>query len=298
MGLMASTVAPLGPLTSDRTSAATRRDLRFRALWHGASIGEHRVAFRMDGDRVVVDTHIDIAVGVLFFTVFRLKHDAQEIWQSGRLISVTSTTDRDGTHLQVSGNAVGNGFRIVGENGPFLAAADFLTTIALWDSRIVREQNLIDVQYGGEVGLVAKRLGDEQVATPQGEVLTSRYQMITPHYASSSAQKAWFCSAGESSRTSAKSFGVSPRAAMTRSMPGRPRACPTPWPMRSPGRCSTISTTSSDWHPAFESLPIAEMVPTTGRAPIHAGAERYYREQGWAAVIRRHLSVIGLLFPR
>jgi TRAP-type uncharacterized transport system substrate-binding protein len=51
-------------------------------------------------------------------------------------------------------------------------------------------------------------------------------------------------------------------------------------------------------HPAFESLPIAEMVPTTGRAPIHAGAERYYREQGWAAVIRRHLSVIGLLFPR
>ena len=187
LGLAASTAAmPLrGPLTSARAYAATRRDLRFRALWHGASIGEHRVAFGTDGDRLVVDTHVDIAVRILFFNVFRLTHDAQEIWQSGRLVSVTSTTDRDGTRLQVSGNAVADGFRIVGENGPFLAAADLLTTNALWDSRIVHEQRLIDVQYGGEIGLVARPLGEEQVVTPQGPVRASRYQMITPHYAGS-----------------------------------------------------------------------------------------------------------------
>jgi hypothetical protein len=175
----------LGPLTSARAHAADRRDLRFRALWHGASIGEHRVAFGADGDRLVVDTHVDIAVRVLFFNVFRLTHDAQEIWQSGRLVSVTSTTDRDGTRLQVSGSAVADGFRIVGENGPFLVAAELLSTNALWDSRIVHEQRLIDVQYGGEIGLVARTFGEEQVVTPQGPVRASRYQMITPHYAGS-----------------------------------------------------------------------------------------------------------------
>ncbi len=175
----------LGPLTSARAHAASRRDLRFRALWQGSKIGEHRVAFRMDGDRLTVDTHIDIAVRVLFFNVFRLKHDAQEIWQSGRLVSVTSTTDRDGTRLQVSGNAVEDGFRIVGEDGPFLAAADLLTTNALWDSRIVHEQRRIDVQYGGEIGLVARSLGEEQIAAPQGQVRASRYHIITPHYAGS-----------------------------------------------------------------------------------------------------------------
>ncbi|HEX6113528.1 MAG TPA: DUF6134 family protein [Geminicoccaceae bacterium] len=187
LGLTASAAAMplLGPLTSARAHAAARRDLRFRALWRGSAIGEHRVAFRMDGDRLVVDTHVDIAVRVLFFTVFRLKHDAQEIWQAGRLVSVTSTTNRDGTRLQVSGNAAADGFRIVGEDGPFLAAAELLTTNALWDSRIVHEQRLIDVQYGGEIGLVAKLLGDERVDTPQGPVRASRYQMITPHYAGS-----------------------------------------------------------------------------------------------------------------
>ena len=187
LGLAATAAAIplLRPLRSARTYAAAQRDLRFRALWKGSSIGEHRVAFGTNGDRLVVNTHIDIAVRVLFFTVFRLKHDAQEIWQSGRLVSVKSTTDRDGTRLQVSGNAAAGGFRIVGENGPFLAAADLLTTDALWDRRIVHEQRLIDVQYGGEIGLVARPFGEDQVATPQGQVHASRYQMITPHYAGS-----------------------------------------------------------------------------------------------------------------
>lgn len=139
----------------------------------------------MDGDRLTVDTHIDIAVKVLFFTVFRLRHDAREIWQSGRLESVTSETERDGTRLEVSGNAVENGFRIVGEKGPFLATADLLTTNSLWDSRIVREPRLIDVQYGGEAGLFTKSLGHEQVETPQGPVCASQHRLITPHYAGS-----------------------------------------------------------------------------------------------------------------
>lgn len=183
LGAAAAVMPLVEPLPFAHATAP--RDLRFRALWEGSSVGEHRVAFRIDGDRLTVGTHVDIAVKVLFFTVFRLKHDAREIWRSGRLVSVRSTTERDGTRLNVSGDAVENGFRIVGERGPFLAAAHFLTTNSLWDSRIVRESRLIDVQYGGEVGLIARPLGHERVHTPQGAVRASRYQIITPHYAGS-----------------------------------------------------------------------------------------------------------------
>ena len=34
-------------------------------------------------------------------------------------------------------------------------------------------------------------------------------------------------------------------------------------------------------HPAFETLSVADMVRASGRAPVHAGAMRYYRERGW-----------------
>jgi TRAP transporter TAXI family solute receptor len=34
-------------------------------------------------------------------------------------------------------------------------------------------------------------------------------------------------------------------------------------------------------HPAFEGLSTVDMVHASGRAPVHAGAMRYYRERGW-----------------
>lgn len=173
------------PFATVGASAATGGDLSFRALRRGVPIGEHRVTFRPDGDRLIVETHVDIAVKVLLFTVFRFTHDAEEVWQSGRLVSVKSTTNDNGTFLKVSGHAVEAGFRIVGADGPFLASAHLLTSTALWDSRIVRQERLIDVQRGGETGLVTKRLGDEQVDTPGGPVRTSRHHLITPYYAGS-----------------------------------------------------------------------------------------------------------------
>lgn len=107
----------------------------------------------------------------MFFTAFRFKHEAEEVWESDRLVSVKSTTDDNGTLLQVSGKAVADGFRIIGADGPFLASAHLLTSNALWDSRIVRETRLIDVQHGGEIGLVTNQLGDEQVAPPRAPFL-------------------------------------------------------------------------------------------------------------------------------
>jgi hypothetical protein len=173
------------PLLPVRAYAVAPRDLRFRALRQGAPIGEHRITFRPDGNRLTVETRVDIAVKALFFTAFRFRHEAEEVWQSGRLVSVKSTTDDNGTLLQVSGNAVADGFRIIGGDGPFLASAHLLTSNALWDRRVVRENRLIDVQHGGEIGLVSKQLGDEQVDTPQGPVRASRHHMITPYYAGS-----------------------------------------------------------------------------------------------------------------
>jgi hypothetical protein len=180
----AAAVLPLfGAISVAR--AVTPPDLRFRAVRRGAAIGEHRIGFRSDGDRLVVNTHIDITVNILLFTAFRFSHNAVEVWQAGRLVSVESTTDNNGTLLAVTGAAVGDGFRITGMDGPFLAAPQLLTTNSLWDRRILRESRILDVQHGGEVGLVVKPLGAERVATPRGPVTAHRYQMITPNYAGS-----------------------------------------------------------------------------------------------------------------
>lgn len=170
-------------LATPARGATLPSNLSFRALRNGAPIGVHTVTFRQDGERLIVRTRIDITVKVLLFTAFYLRHDAEEIWQAGRLVSVTSTTDDNGTRLKVSGSAVEGGFRIVGEEGPFLAPAQLLTSNMLWDTRMLSASRLIDVQHGGVIGLAVKPLGPASVDTPQGQIRANRHHLITPHYA-------------------------------------------------------------------------------------------------------------------
>ena len=183
LGLLAAmTVDPLLGLPLSARAAAAPANLSFRALRKGSRIGVHTVSFRHDGERLVVTTHIDISVKVLLFTAFYLKHEAEEIWQDGRLVAVKSTTDDNGTRLQVSGRATEGGFRIIGEDGPFLAPPQLLTSNMLWDTRMLSAQRLIDVQYGGVIGLAVKPLGEALVDTLHGQLRASRHHLITPHY--------------------------------------------------------------------------------------------------------------------
>ena len=174
---------PLLALPLGVRAGAAPQPLSFRVLRDGSPIGVHTVSFRQDGERLVATTRIDISVKVLFFTAFYLKHEAEEVWQAGRLVAVKSTTDDNGTRLQVSGTAVQGGFRIVGDEGPFLAPAELLTSNMMWDTRMLGADRLIDVQYGGVIGLVVKPLGPARVDTPHGQVRANRHHLITPHYA-------------------------------------------------------------------------------------------------------------------
>jgi hypothetical protein len=180
--LAGMTLNPLLGLPLQTRAAGAPPNLSFRALRKGSPIGIHTVTFRQDGERLVVTTHIDISVKVLLFTAFYLKHDAEEIWQAGRLAAVKSTTDDNGTRLQVSGRAAEGGFRVIGEDGPFLAPAQLLTSNMLWDTRMLSANRLIDVQYGGVIGLAVKPLGEALVDTPNGQVRATRHHLITPHY--------------------------------------------------------------------------------------------------------------------
>jgi hypothetical protein len=181
--LPAVALSPVLALPLHAGAAQAAANVKFRALRNGSPIGVHTVAFRQDGERLVVTTRIDIAVKILFITAFYLKHEAEEVWQAGRLVAVRGTTDDNGTKMQVSGAAVPGGFRIVGDEGPFLAPAQLLTSNMLWDTRMLGVDRLIDVQHGGVIGLAVKALGPGVVDTAQGQVRANRHHLITPHYA-------------------------------------------------------------------------------------------------------------------
>lgn len=168
-----------------RTRTAIPDNLHFRALYRGKPVGEHKVTFQERGDSLVVITHVRIVVKVWFLTAFRYVHDAVEVWKSGQLVSIDSTTNDNGAHFTVSGRAVREGFRVSSADGPFLAASSLMTSNTIWNRRLMGETTMIDVQHGGVTGLVVKPLGKERIQISDRLVMAARFQIITPYYAGS-----------------------------------------------------------------------------------------------------------------
>src|SRR5918996_2375568 len=70
-------------------------------------IGRQVLTFRCDGDRLVVDTTVDVAVRMLFLTIYRHEARYRGVWQGDRLIRFESHTDDNGKILEVFARAAG-----------------------------------------------------------------------------------------------------------------------------------------------------------------------------------------------
>jgi len=181
---LAGAVSPSLPaIAAALTTAARPSDLRFAVMRGRSKIGVHTVEFRDRPDGLAVHTVIDLAVKVVFITVFRYQHECQDVWVSGQLLSLRSRTVEDGKRYAVEATAEPGGIRVVGPGGPLVVGSRLLTSNSLWNSLLVDQQRLIDAQYGREIGLVVHRRGTEALGLAGTErVVTDRFQILTPHY--------------------------------------------------------------------------------------------------------------------
>jgi len=178
------TVAPHKLLAATATALPTgAANRRFAIFYQGGRIGTHIVRSTPAGEGVRVDTEVDMTVKLLFFTMFSYRHRSQETWQGGRLMALSSVTTEDKETMRVDGAATPRGFRVVGKDGPFIASAATLTSNCLWSTLVLRQETVIDAQYGGVIGLSVHRLADEQVVVAGRPVAVTPFRLITPDLA-------------------------------------------------------------------------------------------------------------------
>jgi hypothetical protein len=158
---------------------------RFSVLYKGDRIGAHTVFHSAATGQTRITTEIDLVVKALFFTVYAFTHRSEETWRDGRLMSLSSRTIEHGETIGVEGVATPHGFRVVSKAGPFIAAPGALTSNNLWTPAVLRQDTLIDAQYGGVIGLSVSKLADEQMTLAGRQLRTTRYRFITPYIAGS-----------------------------------------------------------------------------------------------------------------
>lgn len=71
-------------------------DMLFTVKREGKKIGTHAVSFSTEGDKLIVDTETNLKVKFLFFTAYKFKYTAREIWHDGQISEITADTNANG----------------------------------------------------------------------------------------------------------------------------------------------------------------------------------------------------------
>ena len=159
--------AVLAPISGLRAALTPGNRIAFDVLREDSSIGSHVIGFRRDGGDLLVDIDIALEVRFAFLTLFRYRHRNRERWRDGRLISLNSETDDDGTPHWVRAEASGDGLRVESGEGRYTAPAETLPT-SYWNPRTVEQRQLLDSQHGRLLAVEVRPKGEGDLLLPLG----------------------------------------------------------------------------------------------------------------------------------
>ena len=147
------------------------------SVWRkGSQIGEHRLSFRPDGDRLIVDVDINLQVKLGFVTLFRYTHHNTEVWRDGQLLALDSETYDDGSEFSLSVRESAGGLDVDGWAGRFHVPADTLSS-SYWNPETIFRSKILDTQRGYLMDVDTEWLGEETVEAGSGPVAANRYRI-------------------------------------------------------------------------------------------------------------------------
>ena len=181
-GLLLAGGGTLALATLGRAAGATGAvpappgDLGFDVFRSGDHIGSHTIRFDRDGDAVSVAIDIELAVTVLFVTVFRYAHTNRETWQGGRLERIRTRTDNNGEALCVDGERQGDRLKVEASAGRYELPPDVIPT-SYWNYGTVDRSRLLNSQKGTPMDVRVAAGAVETVPGDGGVIEARRYAM-------------------------------------------------------------------------------------------------------------------------
>lgn len=143
----------------------------------GSPIGTHKIWFQKDGENLNVK--IDIALAVSFgpITLFRYEHRNSEVWHGGRLVSIETHTNDDGTLYDVKGRATNKGFEIESSSEGHVVAPAGIIPASYWNPDTLKQSELLDTQRGRIVHVALAPVGESDVRINGAAQTAREYEM-------------------------------------------------------------------------------------------------------------------------
>jgi hypothetical protein len=177
-GLTGTAVADLAE--ESLGNASERALWEFQVLLDGREIGYHRFDVMNQGDVEQVDIQARFEVEIMFITAYRYEHDNLETWQGDCLQKIESSTDDNGTHYEIAGQAGDTGFTLDRNDDTEALDTSCLQTFAYWNPDILRAQRLLNAQTGEWKPVTVESVGAGPFEVAGTSVPAEEYRLLIP----------------------------------------------------------------------------------------------------------------------
>jgi hypothetical protein len=150
--------------------------LHFDVFRDGSKFGRHVVSFSRDGDRLVVDTDVELKVAIGPLTVFHYVHDVSEAYSAGRLMSVAARTKKDGKWKTLAAEAVEGGLNVTASAFKGLRSGVLIPSTH-WNIAEMKQSAMFSTETGAMLPIEVTDKGIERVKMGAGEIEARRYDV-------------------------------------------------------------------------------------------------------------------------
>jgi hypothetical protein len=142
----------------------------------GAPIGQQRMEFVNDGEKLRVLSHTELEVTLLGMSLYGFNQQVEEVRSDGKIVSLTSEADDDGTDRKVNLTLQGDMLKGAYNDNDRTIDPKLITSL-FWQKPQTGETQLIDTLRGKVKDVNVKDLGPETLTLAVGRIETHHYQM-------------------------------------------------------------------------------------------------------------------------
>lgn len=168
----------LGAWASAARAAERAGVFTFNVTRDGEPIGTHRVAFSHDGERTEIDAEMELEVTFAMVPLYYFSNQRREVWQNGRPLMITSSTDDNGERLDITLRRDGGGYlRTV--NGRVDKLDGSTRVLALWNQETLEAKpgRFVSVIEDQTLELAFTFVGKETMVIDGREIAVDHYRM-------------------------------------------------------------------------------------------------------------------------
>ena len=142
-----TTDGPVDAIQGVATSKGVDTNLAFKVFLNDREVGSHTYRLQQQGESLLVSSTMNLDFTILRVKKIKYRHQADEVWQGGCLVSLTSRTEKQGRNTTVDALTNASGLTVVHSEGTAIIEG-CAKGFAYWNPALLEANFLLNAESG------------------------------------------------------------------------------------------------------------------------------------------------------